>query len=287
MFKMNEKEKKLHIDEFKARFMSYDTISVDDIYHFYKDINSEVKKETVRWYIYTLKKSKIIKHLSRGQYAIEDNTKNKTDYVVITMDIINSSQMSYKDFGNDLQQKISTINSLIINSNANRKFHISQGDAIQIVFPFTNKLSIMVMTTLSYLRPYKARYGIGIGSLDDELKDNSWDMNGPLFWNARDCLDEIKNANEYSGQIKSDNDFADKISNSILLLINRNISKITDKQWEAIRYELSGKTVEEAIKELGISRSSYYERVKMSNINDIAIGFHTVFEIMNKRYMFD
>jgi hypothetical protein len=267
--------------------MSYDTISVDDIYHFYKDFYTDIKIETVRWYIYTLKKDKVLKHLSRGQYVIEDNTKDKTDYVVVTMDIINSSQMSYKDFGNDLHDKINKINSIIKDSSTDRQFHISQGDAIQIVFPFTNKLSIMIMTALSYLRPYKARYGIGIGSLDDTLEDNSWDMNGPLFWNARDSLNEIKSVNDYSGMIKSDNNFADKISNSILLLINNNISKITDKQWEALRYELSDTTVEQALNELGISRSSYYERVKMSNINDIAIGFHTVFEIMNKRNLFD
>ncbi|MCT4508418.1 MAG: SatD family protein [Tepidibacter sp.] len=277
--------KKLHIDELKKRFDSYDTISVDDFNDFYKDVYGEIKRNTVSWLIYKLKKSRVIRNVSRGQYVLEEDGEDlATEYVVITMDIIKSSEMNYKKFNLELSKKVKELNLAIKHSyNYEREFFISQGDEIQIIYPFGNEIVYLFIITLSYLRPFKVRYGVSFGMSEGELKRNSWEMNGPIFWNARDCLTKLKNSKDYDGLVVSEHNYPDKLCNNILSLINKTIRRITDKQWDAIRFELSKKHMETALEELKISKTSYYDRLYVSNLEEIIKSLETIVQIMKKR----
>lgn len=276
---------RLFVDELKKRFKTYNTISVNDFNDFYKDIYGEIKRSTVGWYIYELKKGKVIRNVSRGHYVLEDFEKISVDeYVVITMDIIKSSEMDYNKFNLELNNKIKALNLVIKNSyNYEREFFISQGDEIQIVCPFDNRIIYLLMLTLCYLHPFKVRYGVSFGEIDSELKKNSWEMNGPIFWNARDCLTKLKNSKDYDGLVVSAYNYVDKLCNNILSLINKVISKITDKQWDAIKFELSKIDLDIALKELNISKTSYYDRVSVSNISEIINSLEAIVEIMKVR----
>lgn len=275
----------LHIDELKKRFQSYDTISVEDFNDFYKDVYGEIKRNTVGWLIYKLKKSKVIRNVSRGQYVLEDDRKGlATEYVVITMDIIKSSKMSYKKFNLELSKRVKELNLAIKHSyNYEREFFISQGDEIQIICPFKNEIIYLLIITLCYLRPFKVRYGVSFGMSEGELKRNSWEMNGPVFWNARDCLTKLKSSKDYDGLIISEHNYPDKLCNNILSLINKTIRRITDKQWDAIRFELSKTNIDTALKELEISKTSYYDRLYVSNLEEIIKSLETIVQIMKKR----
>lgn len=277
--------KKLHIDELKKKFESYDTISVDDFNDFYKDVYGEIKRNTVSWLIYKLKNSKVIRNVSRGQYVLEDSEKTlATEYVVITMDIIKSSEMSYKRFNIELNKKVKDLNLAIKHSyNYEREFFISQGDEIQIICRFDKEIIYILMSALCYLRPMKVRYGVSFGRIEGELKRNSWEMNGPIFWNARDCLTKLKNSKDYDGLIVSEHNYPDKLCNNILSLTNKVIRRITDKQWDAIKFEISKKTFDIAIGELNISKTSYYDRLYVSNIEEIMKSLEAIVEIMKKR----
>jgi hypothetical protein len=275
----------LHIEELKKRFQSYDTISVDDFNDFYKDVYGEIKRNTVDWLIYKLKKSKIIRNVSRGQYVLEDNRKGPvTEYAVITMDIIKSSEMSYKKFNLELRKRVKELNLAIKHSyNCEREFFISQGDEIQIICPFENEIIYLLIITLCYLHPFKVRYAVSFGMIESELKKNSWEMNGPIFWNARDCLTKLKNSKDYDGLVISEYNYTDKLCNNILSLVNKTIRRITDKQWDAIRCELSKKHIDSALEELEISKTSYYDRLNVSNMEEIIKALETIVEIMKKR----
>lgn len=281
--------KKLHIDELKKRFKKYNTISINDFFDFYKDIYGEIKKSTVSCYIYELKKGKVIKHVSRGHYVLEDFEKESaTEYVVVTMDIIKSSEMNYKKFNEQLNKKIKALNLVIANSyNYKREFFVSQGDEIQIIVPFDNRISYLLMIALCYLRPFKVRYGISFGEMDSKLKKNSWEMNGPIFWNARDCLTKLKNSKDYDGLVVSEYNYVDKLCNNILSLINKVVGKITDKQWDAIRFELSKKYLDITLAELNISKTSYYDRLNASNIDKIMNSLETIVEMMKIRRLIE
>jgi len=276
---------KLHIDELKKKFESYDTISVDDFNDFYNDVYGEIKRNTVSWLIYKLKNSKVIRNVSRGQYVLEDFEKTlATEYVVITMDIIKSSEMSYNKFNIELNKKVKDLNLAIKHSyNFEREFFISQGDEIQIICRFDNEIIYILMSALCYLRPLKVRYGVSFGMIECELKRNSWEMNGPIFWNARDCLTKLKNSKDYDGLIVSEHNYPDKLCNNILSLTNKVIRRITDKQWDAIKFEISKKAFNIAIEELNISKTSYYDRLNVSNIDEIIKCLEVIVEIMKKR----
>ena len=272
----------LEIEELKKRFQTYNTISVDDFKDFYKDIFGDINKNTLSYNIYKLKKNKVIRHVSRGHYVLENfDKKDYTEYVVITMDIIKSSNIDSIKFNSELSQKVEELNQVITKKhNYKRIFYISQGDEIQILCNFNNDLSKLLILALCYLRPYKVRFGISFGQNNEPLKDNSWEMNGPIFWNARDCLNRLKDRVEYEGLIVSDNGITDKLCNNILPLVNKSLIKITDKQWEAIKLELSNVELEVALKQLKISKSSYYERLNTSNITQILNSLDAIFDII-------
>ena len=267
---------KLHINELKVKFSNKQIISVDDFYDFYKNVFGKINRKTVSWYIYDLKKRNIITHIARGQYALTQNYREESDdYVVITMDVINSTNYETAKFKLEIGDKIKKANYLIEKYyNYDRKFDVFQGDEIQGLFKFDDNIKYLIMIILCCLRPFEVRYGISIGKINDTITDNSWYMNGPIFWNARDQLNEIKNSKEYTGLLVSEHGNADKYCNSILPIINKSISRITEKQWEAIEYEICNVDVNIAIKNMDIGVSSYYDRISVSNYHEIisAIG---------------
>lgn len=276
----------LHVEKLKEKFKDYKRISVKDFHEFYKEVFEDVKKNTVSWYIYDLKKKNIIRNIARGQYVLFNNDDESAEglFAVITMDIIKSTDLDYRVFNDMLKNKINKINEAIEKKYSyTRKYNISQGDEIQILIPFDKDLMNIIMLTLSYLYPLEARYGISIGKVEGEFKKNSWDMNSPIFWNAREQLEKINDSKEYDGRIVSGYNDIDKICNNILPLINRTISYITEKQWQAIQYRLSLSDYNKAINKIGISKSSYYDRLKTSSIEEIMSSFKAIYEIIKMR----
>lgn len=282
---MGNKDFRLHIEEVKERFKTSEKISISDFYEFYKDVFGDINRGTVSWYIYELKKLGVIRNISRGQYVLKDiEFDNSEEYIVITMDIVKSTKIDYQSFNQKLEENVKKLNEIIIQKYThNRTYSISQGDELQIIYPFKDGIGDMMMLTLSYLYPFVARYGISIGEIQNNLKINSWEMNGPIFWNARDQLEKLKSASSYDGLIISGFNKADKICNSILPLVNRSLGKMTDKQWEAIRYELSNQNFDKILKKLGIGKSSYFERLDVSNLSSVLSSFDAIFELMQIR----
>ncbi|MCT4632838.1 MAG: SatD family protein [Firmicutes bacterium] len=285
---MSIKDDKLHISELSEKFRAYNNISVDDFNNFYRDVFGDISRKTVSWYIYQLKKIGIIRNVSRGQYVLEDRnqyeTKSKKEYIVITMDIIESSKFEYQEFDKVLRKKIDSLNKIIRKVyKVDREFHVSQGDEVQIIIPFNIEIEVLVTLTLSYLYPFEARYAISIGEINDELDNNSWNMNGPIFWNARDQLKTIKKNTSYQGVVISGYSRTDQLCNNILPLINKMFSKITEKQWVAIKFELSKIEINDALKEIGISKTSYYDRLNASNLNDILSSYKALRELIEVR----
>ena len=278
-------DKNLHIAELEEKFKNYKMISVDDFFQFYTDVFGNIERNTVSWYIFQLKKMGIIRNISRGQYVLKDSEADDDQgFIVITMDLSKSSKLDYQTFNRMLRKKIDLINEAIVQIYGHdRAYHISQGDEIQILFPFNEGLGNLMMLTLSYLSPFEVRYGISIGEIDGEIKKNSWEMNGPIFWNARDQLEKVKNKNGYSGRIISGYSQTDQVCNYLLPLMNTTISRITEKQWEAIRYELLGFDLEQALDQIGITKTSYYDRLSASNLEEVLLSFRALYDLMKLR----
>lgn len=287
---MSYRDEHLHVEKLKEKFKDYKRISVKDFYEFYKEVFEDVKKNTVSWYIYDLKKKNIIRNIAQGQYVLVNNGNERSEdlFVVVTMDIIKSTDLDYVVFNDMLKNKINKVNEVIEKKYSyKREYNVSQGDEIQILIPFDKDLINMIMLTLSYLYPLEARYAISIGKVEGELKKNSWDMNAPIFWNARDQLEKINDSKEYDGRIVSGYNNIDKICNNILPLINRTIAYITEKQWIAIQYRLGLSDYNKAINKIGISKSSYYDRLKASSLEEILSSFKAIYEMIKMRRNFN
>jgi len=277
---------KLYVEELKEKFAYKSSITTDEFYSFYKEMYTDIEKSTVRWYIYSLKEQNIIKNVSRGIYVFEDSSSAESDeYIVITIDIIDSSKESSGDFNFKLAGKVNQINKIIKEKlNYKRKFYVSQGDEIQILCPLDDRVTNLLITTLSCLRPYKTRFAISVGNLNQEdILENSWDMNGPIYWNARDRLSEVKKSKKYNGVVVSEYAEIDNICNKFIKTLLLLINKISQKQWDAILSQKTIDDVKDILKELEISQSSFYDRISSSNLDEINDGFDAIFELLKRR----
>lgn len=281
----------LYIKELKKYFSNYDLIRVNDFHMFYKLFNPNIKKSSVQAYIFKLKKLGVINHLSRGIYSLNKNIDSKyNNSVVITIDAIDSSQ--YNDFDNLFNKKIIELNEQIeknkmifidenrINVKKYNLYSIYKGDEAQIVYPFKNNFGDLLLLTLSVLYPIRIRYGISIGFVD-EVKTDSWKMNGPIFWNSREALNILDNIKDYSGKIIIGDSDKNEIINKIMPIINDSINRISPKQWESIKYMYSDLSLEEILENLKLnSKSSYYERLDTSGVQSIRKAFESIYNIV-------
>ena len=233
--------------------------------------------------LHNLKRNGVIQDVSSGHFVVrEKDEENKELHVVITLDIVKSSREDYKRFEKSLLEKVEQLNSTIENTfEIKSNYRISRGDEIQAVLPFRNTIGKIILLTMSLLHPYEIRYGISIGYIEDPILEDSWKMNGPLFWTARDLLEQVKNEDRYSGMIASGEKWKDEIIHEMLKLIHSTIRRITRKQWEAIALDLSGMGFEEAIERLSISKTSYYERLRASNMEDILSSFQGLYQLLS------
>ncbi len=286
---MSDNLDKLHLTKLKNHFSNFSSITVNDFYDFYKDVYKDISKGTVSWYIHDLKENKYIKNISRGVYVLDQpEQKSKNEYVVLTMDIVKSSNIAYEVFNEALDKKVRNANQAIsARFQHNRKLFVSQGDELQILLPFTTDVVRQFILVLSFLFPFKVRYGISIGEISGEIKTNSWDMNGPIFWNARDQLNKLKKCDDYNGLIISEYSQIDRICNRMLGLINISLQNITEKQWEAINYLLMDNNYEYVTEALNISKTSYYDRLAFSDINEILNAFEAIFDLLKIRRTVD
>ncbi len=209
------------------------------------------------------------------------DVEEKNFYIVISADIINSRKYEADELAITLERKLELLNEVVKNEyGIDRKFYSSRGDEIQIIMPFNKSFPKILMLTFSFLRPLKLRVGLGIGEFEGEFKENSWDMNGSIFLYARNKLDELKKSKGYSGLVGTSYNKLDYICKNVLYLNFIFVNMITEKQWEAIKFSLTNKNVSEITGELGITSSSYYERLSKSNLAEILVGFETIYKIL-------
>lgn len=271
--------KEVEIRELKKRFKNKPYITFDDFKNFYTEFKGDIKEPTVRWLIYNLNNEGIIRNIGRGMYTLVDNEKDNSTskYIVLNLDIVSSTMYKHTEFDKELKIKVSDINKLLkINLGIKSKFNIAQGDSLQIIYESFYGLGDVLITTLANLYPFKARYGASVGEYTDEILDNSFEMNGPLFWNAKDQLDKVSSFKEYMGSISVGIPKIDEVIENLMPLINKGFERITKKQWEAILSNIKGEDLESILKELEISRSSYFERINVSGINEIKKAFKSI-----------
>lgn len=123
-------------------------------------------------------------------------------YFVITCDVINSKKI--EKFDDKLKEKIKILNDEI--ENIVVKFSSSRGDEIQGVLSYDKNIFRNIKILRRTLYPLKLRIGIGVGDMEKENIDynNSWNMNGEIFYLARNSLLNISKEKTIKTKILSE-----------------------------------------------------------------------------------
>lgn len=274
---------KLNTDDFKKAFKNADKISEYDLSAYYNKRFDQSSSYQTSEIMNQLINEKILVPVSKTEYRLNHQDTTAKLFVLITLDIVASSKSSPEQLNNQLHDKLEQLNRALPQVfHIKRQFHLSRGDEIQIILPYTDQLNDLLILTFAYLCPFKVRYVLSFGQYNGELKDNSWDMNGPIFWQARKGFDNLKEKPSYSGTIITGIEEQDKMYQDILLAINLMMSQITDKQWEAIKYHYCHIGYETATKAIGISKTSYYKRIDASNIHVIGQSLAALLLLVTK-----
>lgn len=283
---------KLYKNELVDKFKYKKKVRFDDFKNFYRRYDSSISEKTIRKYIYDLNEAEIINRVGWGVYQINKEhvsaqLKEETQYMVMTLDIINSKETPNEIFTETLEKKVAKINDILASFlEYKRKFYKSHGDELQIICPVTSRVSYLIFFTLYYLRPYTARYGISVGTVEGELLENSWEMNGEIFWSAREALDTIKTKKEYFGAIFCADNLSETAANDLLEHVNLLFTSWTDKQWEAIYYKIKYENTKIISDKLGISEPGVNKRLKPTNYKLALKSIETIAKLL-KRTMED
>ncbi len=230
-------------------------------------------------------------------------------FTVITGDIINSrkSNISFQE----LEKKLDRFK---YPEEMVTPFKILKGDEIQGVFKGFMETPQLIRKLRYSLYPIHLRIGIGIGAIEDGLdRGDSWQMNGPAFYLARNALDQVKADNDLTltrisssftknnsennllynptldNNISDDftpnqiiNEFLDLSINTILLLIDTIQKDWTESQWEAVcLYEELG-TYKKAAKKLGIAFQNVEKRCNAANWKQVEKAEINIKDIVKK-----
>ena len=221
-----------------------------------------------------------------------ENKSNKI-YVAIIGDIIDSKKINNR---NEVQQKLkqilNEINQLydpIISAN----FRISLGDEFQGLLNTQEDAFEIINYIEMNMFPTKIRFGIGVGTIDTDInKNNSLEIAGPAYYNARKCitvLNEHKRSYEkiitntliYSGE-KLETE--DNLINSILSLITISKSKWKEKTIRIIKsYINNGYNQYNVANELGVQQPTISKTLNNSNYYTINNSYKILRNTMKER----
>ncbi|WP_270305177.1 SatD family protein [Terrisporobacter petrolearius] len=147
---------------------------------------------------------------------------------------------------------------------------ISRGDEIQVFCSDIINIIEVIRQLRYYFRPLKIRIGVGIGGINTEKSDNSWNMDGEAFFKAREALDKVKiQDKKRMTYICSPNEQFDIISNSIYMLMDSIINEWSDSKWESVNAYEVYENYEKAGNSIGKSRQSISNNCKTAHFEKI------------------
>jgi hypothetical protein len=267
-------DKKLGITELKNYFSNWPSFTYEDLYRFYQYNEGEISKNLLNTRVAILKKEKIIIRIRSGVYQLgkdgidKEGVKNPsiTNYLVVTGDIIDSKR--HRITGKVLETKVRQLNEDMKKRNSGvMPFSSSRGDEFQGVFLIGPEIFDMIRNVRHTFHPVKVRIGLGIGMIEEggqPFKEDpgrsSWDLNGEAFQKARVALDQLNPTKKSRVLLHSPNSEGNQTFNLVQRLMDTIVGDWSDKQWEAVQLYNQLKSYEAGAKELGISKSSFYQR---------------------------
>ena len=144
------------------------------------------------------------------------------------------------------------------------RFTITIGDEFQTLLHTAEPLADLLWDLESALPEVELRIGIGHGKLDTELKQEAVGMDGPVWHQARDAVEQAKRESLGGGVFRGFKNADDEVLNGMARLLYHVRSQWTDRQKSVIRLLRDPTTASqtEVARRLKLSRQAVHNRLK-------------------------
>jgi SatD family (SatD) len=137
-------------------------------------------------------------------------------------------------------------------------YAVTAGDEFQVVAAHLDRIPKLILDLRRRLPPFRLRIGIGIGTIEGQIRRPVNRMAGEAFESARKAIIEIKSTRKYPTltRFHSGRRMFDDVSNLLYGLHDTLVRRTTMKQWETIATYLIKNRVDYTAKALGIDSST-------------------------------
>ena len=144
------------------------------------------------------------------------------------------------------------------------RFTITIGDEFRALLHTAEPVADLLWDLESALSEVELRIGIGHGKLDTELKQEAVGMDGPVWHQARDAVEEVKKESLGGGVFRGFKSGDDEVLNGMARLLFHVRSQWTDRQRSVIRLLRDPTTASQTkvAHRLNLSRQAVHNRLK-------------------------
>jgi len=213
------------------------------------------------------------------------------DFVAIISDIVDSRKLINRDVVQKrLKKTLAVVNDKYSN-NLVANFKISLGDEFQgLLIDQTNIVKI-ISDIKHMMYPVNLRFGVGIGKITtDIVKQNSLEIDGPAYYQARNMIDKVKDYQTKSSTKNYQILFSNGKSSDKYLLINTCFYLVStiESDWTLRQKEIIYTFIDyklnqtKTAKSLGITASTVSRTKQNANINPYLTALNTIDKILQK-----
>jgi hypothetical protein len=143
-------------------------------------------------------------------------------------------------------------------------YAVTAGDEFQVVAARLERIPKLILDLRRRMLPFRLRIGIGIGTVEGQIRKPVNRVAGEAFENARKAIIEIKTTRKYPTLtlFHTDRESFDRVANLIYGLHDTLLRRTTTKQWETIAVYLIKNRVDYTAKALEIDRSTASRNLK-------------------------
>jgi SatD family protein len=186
-------------------------------------------------------------------------------YAVLIADVMASS--ACKNMRAQLSKKLAAASEKHLKQKLIRfPYTVTAGDEFQTITAKLGSVPALLLDLRAALQPLPLRIGVGIGEVADRLQPPVNRLTGPAFQFARSGIENVKASGLFKFDVltafASRNEHFDQTINLLYGLHDTLVSRITAKQWEAIRQFLSQPGLEPTAKRLKLDISTISRNLK-------------------------
>jgi hypothetical protein len=184
--------------------------------------------------------------------------------IVLTIDVVNSKH-SPESFDKWFSENIKKINNDLDKfCSHGRHVFASQGDECQLFMPLHTDFTMTLFLICYHLQPKKLRFGIGIGPHEGDIVENSWNMNGPIFWIAKEKLELLKDEKELVAQIGVFENSIGQVMSELMTYVFEAMGKWKSETWQDVYDDVSIGDAQKLADKRNITLDGYYKRIQRS-----------------------